>query len=89
MIGQAVQMAYTDITPAQAAQNKPCLPVLPLVLTAKCSQTWISELKTEHQLVDEINLTVVIQYLHRMAGVSVEDDDFDSAEEVVEGAASD
>lgn len=89
MIGQAVQMAYTDFTPAQAAQNKPCLPVLPLVLTAMCSQTWISELQTDHRRVGEINLTVVIQYLHRRAGVSFEDDDFDSAEEVVEGAASD
>ena len=85
MTGQA----YTDITPAQAAQNKPCLPVLPLVLTAKCSQTWISELQTDHRLVDEIRAIDVFHYLHRKAGVSFEDDDFDSVEEVVEGAASD
>ena len=86
-------MAYTDITPVQAAQNKRCLPVLPLVLTAMCSQTWISELQTDHQPVDEINRAVVnravvFRYLHRQAGVLFEYDGFGSSEEVVEGAAS-
>lgn len=88
MIGQAVQMAYTDITPVQAARNKPCLPVLLLVLTATCSQTWTLELQTEHQLGNEINLAVVHQYLHRKADESFEDDGSDSTE-VVEGEASD
>jgi len=88
---QAVQMAYTEITPVQAAQNKTWIPVLPLVLIAMYSRTWISELQTDHQLVGVVNLAVdvaVLRYLHREeAGASWAGDGFDSSVEVVEGVA--